>query len=190
MMHKTVIFLIMSCLIIGCQHSTHSNTGQAVEKINAHVIVSLNKTFINYQMEQVAVIKTLTFKFKDSIDKHLPIFFDKIFTGTTYTSEEKDIVNTKKAPSGVLAVPKFQRVTFYEDRTFGNELRVIISFTFTRKDNSKPLEIVVTGLADDMGESRHIYENDLSEKAFIDALKELQKQILKNRSFFEETTNN
>jgi len=181
-MKKIVMLIIVLFLISGCSHHMPA-ANQGAEKINTRIQVFIPDNFSHYQSDHAAVLKSLSFKFSEPVTKFFPLFLEETFT-------QADLTKTQKNPGNdhdFLAVPKFEKVTFDSDRSFGHELRVIVSMSFTPADNTAPIVIKGTGLAQDMYGGKTIYEQELAEKAFEDALKELQKNIQNKRSEFEKT---
>jgi hypothetical protein len=181
-MKKILMLIFVLVIIMGCSHHMQP-ANQEIEKINARVQVYMPENFLYYQSDHAAVIKSLSFKFKEPVTKLFPPFLNETFTQTNLTNTQTDLGNEQD----FMAIPKFEKVTFDSDRTFGHELRVTMSMSFTPAGSNTPIVIKGTGLAQDIYGGKTIYEQELAEKAFADALKELKKNILERKSEFEST---
>ncbi|MBC2716615.1 MAG: hypothetical protein HF978_15025 [Desulfobacteraceae bacterium] len=182
-MKKIVILINLILLITGCSHHVKSDSQQDIEKISARVLVYIPENFLHYQSDHAAVIKSLSFKFNEPVTQFLPALFNDTFGSADFSYTPADL-NDKY---DFLAVPKFEKVTFDSDRSFGHELRVTISTSFTSANQPTPIEVKGTGLSEDMYGGKTIYEQELANEAFVDALKDLQKNIQNKRSEFENT---
>ncbi len=181
---KNIIPLItLIILFTGCSHPVQPDSPRDISKINARILVYLPESFLHYQSDYSAVIKTISFKFKEPVSKFFPEFLNETFAKVDFTGTKPDLDDNHD----FLAVPGFEKVFFDSDRTFGHELRVTVSMTFNSHDNSSPIVFKGTGLAKDMYGGRTVYEKELAEKAFADALSDLQKNIQNRRSEFENT---
>lgn len=182
-MTKIISLIILILLATGCSHYIRPDSSQNIEKINVRVKIYMPENFTHYQSDHPAIIKTLTFKFNEPVTKFLPDFFNNTFAKANFTDTKADLSDEYD----FLAVPKFENVTFYSDRTFGHELRVTVSTSFTPANHAGPIVVKGTGLAEDFYGGKTIYEQDLANQAFVDALMDLQKNILNKRSDFENT---
>ncbi len=177
---KKIFFLIILLLFTyGCSHHMQP-ASQEVEKINARILTYTSENFTHFQSDYPAVMKTLSFKFNEPVTKYLPAFFNETFTKTDFTDTKTDLGDDYD----FLVIPEFEKVSFDSDRTFGQELRITVSMSFTAV-GADPIVVKGTGLAQDMNGGKTIYEQELAEKAFEDALKDLKKTIFKQRSDFE-----
>lgn len=181
-MKKNLMLIIVLLIATGCSHHMQP-ANQEIEKINARVQVYIPESFLHYQSDHAAVLKSLSFKFNEPVTKFFPPFLEETFTRADLTKTKADLGSEQNFQ----AIPKFERVTFDSDRAFGHELRVTVSMSFTPAGSTSPIFIKGTGLAQDMYGGKTVYEQELAEKAFEDALKELKKNILEKKSEFEST---
>ncbi len=178
-MKQIFILIILLLFTYGCSHHIQP-VSQEIEKINARIMVYMPESFIHYQSDHPAVIKSISFKFDEALTKFLPPFFNDTFAKTDFTETQAGLNDDHD----FLVIPKFEKVTFDSDRTFGHELRVTVSMSFSAAD-SDPIVVKGTGLAQDMNGRKTVYEQELAEKAFEDALTDLKKTIFKQRADFE-----
>jgi hypothetical protein len=164
----------------GCSHHIQP-ASQEVKKINARVLVYTSENFSHFQSDYTAVLKTLSFKFNKPVTKYLPGFFNDTFIKADFTDTKTDWGDDYD----FLVIPEFEKVSFDSERTFGYELRVTVSMSFTAAGADNPIVVRGTGLAQDMYGGKTVYEQELAEKAFEDALKDLKKTIFKQRADFE-----
>ena len=180
-MNKIIIMITVIFLLAGCSHRIQPVSPQNTDKINARVLVYIPENFKYYQSDKPTVIQTISFKFNEPVTTFLPAFFNDTFVKADLTDTKADLNDDYD----FLAVPKFDRVTFDSDRTFGHELRVYVSISFTHASQADPIKVEGTGLAKDFYGRQTIYEQDMANQAFADALKELKNNIQNKRSDFE-----
>jgi hypothetical protein len=180
-MHKIIILITLIILISGCSYFPQTESSKTFEKINARVIVYIPEDFRQYQSDHPSVLKTLTFKFEEPVARFLPLFFTDTFAEAYFPEEKGDLKNTHDFQ----AVPKFESAVFYSDKTFGHELMVVVSVTFTPVDRDTQIVVKGTGVAENIYGGRTIYEQDMADQAFVDALKDLQIKIQDKRSLFD-----
>ncbi len=182
-MNKIFILAALILIASGCSHHVKPDSPQDIGKIDTRIMVYQAENFLNYKSDHPAVIKTLSFNFNEPVTKFLPEFFKNTFAKADFTDTQTDLGDSYD----FLAVPKFEKVTFDSDRIFGHELRVTVSISFTSADSSTPIVVKGIGVAEDMYGGKTVYEQELAEKAFADALNDLQKNIQNRRSEFEKT---
>ena len=178
-MKKIFIVIILFLFTYGCSHHGQP-ASQEVEKINARILAYTSENFTHFQSDYPSVLKTLSFKFNEPVTKYLPAFFNDMFIKADFTDTKTDLGDDYD----FLVIPEFGKVSFDSDRTFGHELRVTVSMSFTAA-GADPIVVKGTGLAQDMYGGKTVYEQELAEKAFEDALKDLKKTLFKQRSDFE-----
>lgn len=179
-MKKIFIVIILFLFTYGCSHHIQP-ASQEVEKINARILAYTSENFTHFQSDYPSVLKTLSFKFNEPVTKYLPAFFNDMFIKADFTDTKTDL----RDDYDFLVIPEFGKVSFDSDRTFGHELRVTVSMSFTAAGTADPIVVKGTGLAQDMYGGKTVYKQELAEKAFEDALKDLKKTLFKQRSDFE-----
>jgi hypothetical protein len=172
-MKKIFLLIILFLFSYGCSHHIQP-VSQETEKINARILVYTPENFTHFQSAYPTVIKTLSFKFNKPVTEYLPAFLNDTFVKTAFTDTKTDLGDAYD----FLVIPEFGKVSFDSDRTFGHELRVTVSMSFTAA-GTDPIVVSGTGLAQDMYGGKTVYEQELAEKAFEDALKDLKKTIFK-----------
>jgi len=178
-MKKILILFSMVVMLVGCKPISQGMIEPPATKINARVLVYLSDEFVNYQYSYSAVLSRYDYVFKDSINTEVPPLFKELFISADIVYKAPEITDAYD----FVVVPEFVSANLFSDRIFGNDLLIYIKATFTSKNPLKTLALEGVGRSSD--DKVYAETRGLGEKAFNNALQDLKKHILENRSALE-----